>query len=886
MIKRNKERQALLLLWGITLVSCIIIYFQFVFGNKFFVFKDVGSDTYQQYLMHYASISNAIQNGTLSLWDFTNGFGTSLYALNLFHPLLFLLYLAGAVLGAMRLPYLMVFFEIGQIFLAVSVFFFFLKEYSISLRSRVITAYIYGFSGYLIVWGQHYQFGLYTILLPLLLLLMERALKKRHFSFSLTLAVAFTVMGSVYMSYMTLLTVGLYLLLRLITLDYPTKERGILFLKNCASILLGIGMIAIVFIPSAFYLFSISTRLDSSGSLLSRFVEHLNPYGKHFYMTAFYRLFSTNLQGISTDFTGYVNYYEAPVLFLSVLFVILFLQYILTIHRQAQPQKVKIVQYLALLLSAFFLLTRAGSMIYNAFTYAFSRHSFAFMPFACLIIAVTLERIFIKKQLSYIALGISLLLFLILYLNNSGTSQASPLIICAIGIGMLLILLLICHPKKQFPKLLLTTLLLLLVMTSSIYDSYHSTNNREVLLKGDGPFFDHLYGRDITAALAYLHSIDDSFYRIEQTYEGATHCMDSLAQNRFGVSTYNSTPNKNIQEFVNTLWPGFVRMSDSQYSYTQAVHDAELASLLNIKYLLSYSPQLNVDGFILLEEFGNLYVYKNTNTDSIGKFFTKVSIASEIPTTKISKEQFDSDRLISEALILDEETIANYSYEQVSAADYTLEKSDYQLDDYPFSKTDSFSLDITRDKLPEHNRIYLDFDLTFDKYSVVSIRLNDSMVHYVAGNAGETTHLRLRLPSNSDYICITTTAAPISGTIENIAFYYSTAEIQRPQAAATMHFEAPKKHTLVTGTVSTDTNGLLLLAVPYEDGWYATIDGVKADIIRGDYGFITLDLEAGNHEIVLKYQPKGFLLGTGVSIVSVLIFAVLWGVRRYDWRKK
>ncbi len=113
--------------------------------------------------MQYNSIINAMRDKSLSLWDFTNGLGTSLYALNLFHPLLFLLYLAGTVIGPMRVPYLMVYLEIGQIFLAVTVFYFYLKEFPITVKTRVISAYMYGFNGYLLVWGQHYQFGLYVI---------------------------------------------------------------------------------------------------------------------------------------------------------------------------------------------------------------------------------------------------------------------------------------------------------------------------------------------------------------------------------------------------------------------------------------------------------------------------------------------------------------------------------------------------------------------------------------------------------------------------------------------------------------------------------------------------------------------------------------------------
>lgn len=86
-MKRFKENtKALLFLWLLVLVSCLIVFRAFIFGDELAVFQDVGSDTLQQYLMQYDSIINALRDGNLSLWDFTNGFGTSMYALNLFHP--------------------------------------------------------------------------------------------------------------------------------------------------------------------------------------------------------------------------------------------------------------------------------------------------------------------------------------------------------------------------------------------------------------------------------------------------------------------------------------------------------------------------------------------------------------------------------------------------------------------------------------------------------------------------------------------------------------------------------------------------------------------------------------------------------------------------------
>ena len=877
MLKKNKDAQALLFLWIITLVSCVIVYFKFIFGNEFFVFKDVGSDTFQQYLMHYNSIVNSMRDGNLSSWDFTNGFGTSLYALNFFHPLLFLVYLAGAVLGPMRLPHLMVFLQIGQIFLAVTVLFFFLKQFSFSRKARVIASYIYGFCGYMIIWGQHYQFGIFVILLPLLLLLLERALKKRTFSLSLAFAVALTVICSVYMSYMTLLTVGIYLVLRIASFDMSFKERISLFLKSAYSILLGLGMSAIVFIPSALYLLSTSSRLNYSESLIGRFLENLVPYSNAYYQTLFYRLFSSNLEGIYENYTGYLNYYEAPVVFLTGLFVILILQYIFTIHKQERPKRVKVIQYIALFVAAFLILVPAGSLIYNAFAYAFSRHTFIFMPFACMVIALTLDQIFTKKLFSYPALQLSFVLFLLISLTSPGTVQASPMVILCLGVAMLGILALIYSKMvRGVLQLVLTAILLVLVMTSSIYDSYNSTNNRDTLKKDDAVYFDRLYGNDITSAIAYLNSIDNSFYRVENTDAGVTRCMDSLAQNYFGVSTYNSTLNKNSVEFIETLWPNLLQLTPTHYNYDFAVYDAELASLLNIKYLISTNPELDAPGFSSLEQFGNLFVYQNTKTNSIGKFYTKVAPISEMLA---DTSLLDIDRLVTEVLLLDDSDFTNSPYDKVSLGDYSLTKSDYQLENHSFSDEDYFTLDIDRSKLDNHERIYLDLDITAEQDAVIEVRLGVSSVRHLEVYAGESVNVRMRLPSSSDSIRIAKTNVPISGEVKNISFYYPTHEIANEENGTT-NFDKPIKDNLVTGTANLEADGLLMLGIPYENGWHTYVDDVEVPMLRGDYGFITLDMTSGEHAIRLEYHPDGLRLGTIISAIAVAIFVAMWLLRK------
>jgi uncharacterized membrane protein YfhO len=59
------------------------------------------------------------------------------------------------------------------------------------------------------------------------------------------------------------------------------------------------------------------------------------------------------------------------------------------------------------------------------------------------------------------------------------------------------------------------------------------------------------------------------------------------------------------------------------------------------------------------------------------------------------------------------------------------------------------------------------------------------------------------------------------------------------------------------GTVTTDRDGVFLMTIPYDTGWQVRVDGKKTESYAIDDGFLAFRLDAGNHEITLKYTPPG-----------------------------
>ena len=88
----------------------------------------------------------------------------------------------------------------------------------------------------------------------------------------------------------------------------------------------------------------------------------------------------------------------------------------------------------------------------------------------------------------------------------------------------------------------------------------------------------------------------------------------------------------------------------------------------------------------------------------------------------------------------------------------------------------------------------------------------------------------------------------------------------------------------LTGSVSLDEPGTLLMTVAYSPGWTAYVDGEPVDILRADTAFMGLDLPAGSHDIELRYFTPGLALGGAVTAGAVIVLVALAIVLR--WRAK
>lgn len=96
-----------------------------------------------------------------------------------------------------------------------------------------------------------------------------------------------------------------------------------------------------------------------------------------------------------------------------------------------------------------------------------------------------------------------------------------------------------------------------------------------------------------------------------------------------------------------------------------------------------------------------------------------------------------------------------------------------------------------------------------------------------------------------------------------------------PEAAA--NIVAPESPTRITVKIEQTRPGVLVLADMWYPGWYATVDGKRANVFPVDGVFRGVEVGEGTHEVVFRFDPTWFRLGTYVSIAAAIF--ILIGLR-------
>ena len=85
-----------------------------------------------------------------------------------------------------------------------------------------------------------------------------------------------------------------------------------------------------------------------------------------------------------------------------------------------------------------------------------------------------------------------------------------------------------------------------------------------------------------------------------------------------------------------------------------------------------------------------------------------------------------------------------------------------------------------------------------------------------------------------------------------------------------MNVELFEKNKL-KGKIYLDKKESIMLSIPYENGWIVKVNDKVINYNKVYDAFIGIDLEAGENNISMIFIPPGFIIGSILSIIGIIL---------------
>lgn len=152
---------------------------------------------------------------------------------------------------------------------------------------------------------------------------------------------------------------------------------------------------------------------------------------------------------------------------------------------------------------------------------------------------------------------------------------------------------------------------------------------------------------------------------------------------------------------------------------------------------------------------------------------------------------------------------------------------------------------------------------------------NDTFVFVTALEAGQT-RLQMTL-GEGDY------------EIQQVEAYRGSLPEASEASLYEAVFQVDTKQTTgnrMTGKIEMPQDGYLITSIPYAKGFTVQVDGRTVKTERVNTAFLGCRLEAGAHQVEIRYHAPGMKAGKGVSLAGILLAAALFLSERNLRRKK
>lgn len=636
--KQIRKDKGLIITICFTVFIFLILYRKAVFFGYTVFYSDIGTDTIQQYYLNALFDRQQLRQGNIYGYSFANGLGRSNFSLGYINIVQWIYYF---------LPekYFHVTFLIGILLafiLSSCSGYLIFKHFKYHDITAIVGGLLWAFSGYLVLWGQHFDFGAAYASISIYVLLLVKCnfwSFKDTYSVILGLVLIGLTANSYYWLYMTGICSAIY-----IAIYNAYKNNAHVIIKRLV-FLLGDGLFAAL-ICAFKILPGVVGYLNSSRT--SAVTAEKSPFGivynKQVILTDIARFFSNDFLGTGDNYSGYYNYYEGTILCVSALTMIALFNWLFCGDRRKELKRGSV-----LLLIAFFLLFTPFTK-YLTFNVKKQRWTFALIFFFIWITvsyfeSILFDKIDKKKIVLNLILADMVDIFLYIILTIAHYHRAIDIdkkvaiyvIIVTVVYNIFIISILFLRDKEM--NAVIRLCFLLAISIEMIFNNNSSINHRKLLTVAE---YQALHDQSTESTIKKVMKDDPELYRIQKNYTNFS-LNEGKIQNYNSVMDYNATPNASVGTYMyNNDVPFAVPGEYSRASKYISVpaDDYVVSTLLGCKYLIS-DHEIQDDNYILKGKVENRWLYYNKNSLPFGYLYT-----SQIPKQQYLKLDKDEKRKV------------------------------------------------------------------------------------------------------------------------------------------------------------------------------------------------------------------------------------------------
>lgn len=839
------------------IAPAVILYLAFTInGAGIFGFRSILlGDMYNQYANFYSLYKSILSSGNFSqlLYSWKLGLGggfIGIFAYYLASPLSFLVLLFPK--SDMQ-DFMMVMLLI-KVALSSLTFNLFIKYlYKNINKYTLLFSTMYALMGYVIMYYLNIMWLDGVILLPLVLLGVEKLIKEKKRAFYI-IFLAIMMIDNFYISYMVGVFSFIYFLSRYFTQSKGEnwKEFFYVLLRFILSAIVAALIAAILVIPTYFALKNTGTQIYLSNPL--------NTFKINMFLSKF---FVGTYQSIA---------YGQPNIYIGIIPLILLIPYFFNKNITKREKIISILMYIGMFVSFVIPIVDLAWHAFDTPIWYMFRFSFVY-SFMMLIYAYK-EFVNIKYSSNKsIVISAGILIGILVYLLFTYIGKGGMLVIAVnIAIVAIYLALLLLYKNKHNLKKNVSIFMAIMVfieLTLNATLCIYNINN-EV-----GSIGNKVYSKvvSIQPLVNKVKNEDKSFYRMAEV-DGRYN--RGMALNYNSVASFTSFTYKPLSNFLHySLGLGNAGV-DLAMTYSGST--AILNSLLGIKYVIANNY------------LGNLYTEKASGYGKvINQYKYCLPIGYVVNSNFIDKDidftsnMFTNNNLFLNSMLGNEPGDENYEeYLAPTDSGYTISLDNAKIVSNPNNKIEvekvnssipgnlTFSITNTKDQ-----ELYMDLNnniqeavylyVNGNKVSTYGGPWNNGIISLGYFKAGEQVTVKLQLVSNSF-------------VIDHIQFYGLNTD-EFANSIETLKDDSIKDlkvtNTNISGIVTASgDNDVLFLSVPHDTGWNAYVDGKKVNILS-KYNFMEIKLPEGTHKIKLVYSPEGLHVGLGLTIIGLCILILI-----------